>query len=233
MFRFINRQQYAVEYQIDGKTVSEPQTLWFGPDDDLKIRQMGFDEGRVFKKGEALLKIKEIAGDHLFVDRLTYNFRQPKRGEIIVFKTAGIEAMPRQDQFYIKRLVGMPNEKMTIGNDHHVRINGEKLTAATPHFEFVYSFGPIHKENHYFGHVNQETSEKLGRFVPAPYFQNEKSLPFTVGPKHYTVFGDNTLNSFDSRAWGDFPQKNVIGKSFFVYWPISNHGKSRFGWGHR
>jgi signal peptidase I len=43
------------------------------------------------------------------------------------------------------------------------------------------------------------------------------------------VFGDNTVNSLDSRYWGDFPEQNVIGKSFFVYWPFSQ----RFGWGQR
>ncbi len=43
------------------------------------------------------------------------------------------------------------------------------------------------------------------------------------------VMGDNTMNSFDSRGWGDFPATNVIGKSFFVYWPITD----RFGWGNR
>jgi signal peptidase I len=43
----------------------------------------------------------------------------------------------------------------------------------------------------------------------------------------YVVFGDNTVNSLDSRYWGSLPQVNVIGKAFFVYWPIS----PRFGWG--
>jgi hypothetical protein len=51
--------------------------------------------------------------------------------------------------------------------------------------------------------------------------------------------GDNTLNSSDSRYWGDFPRENVIGKSFFVYWPIGTTAfkgeerPSRFGWAHR
>jgi len=40
------------------------------------------------------------------------------------------------------------------------------------------------------------------------------------------VMGDNTMNSLDSRYWGDFPATSIIGKSFFVYWPIT----SRFGW---
>jgi signal peptidase I len=48
-----------------------------------------------------------------------------------------------------------------------------------------------------------------------------------IEPGHFVVFGDNTVNSADSRYWGELPDENVIGKSFFVYWPIT----SRFGWG--
>ena len=54
------------------------------------------------------------------------------------------------------------------------------------------------------------------------------SREFTVRPNHLFVMGDNTMNSLDSRSWGDFPASNVIGKSFFVYWPITD----RFGWGY-
>jgi signal peptidase I len=39
------------------------------------------------------------------------------------------------------------------------------------------------------------------------------------------MMGDNTMDSLDSRYWGDIPSSSIIGKSFFVYWPIS----SRFG----
>jgi len=235
--RAINRQSYVLAYNVDGQVVRKTETLWFGPDDDAKLRdRMQLFESRQVRKGEPYIKIKEYCGDHLFVNRLTYNFRHPRRGEIIVFKTKGINpAIMRQDQFYIKRLVVLGGEKVIIGDDQHTRINGQRLTAATPHFENVFTFGPVPKENYYFGHVNQATAMKLpDRYGNlSPLFPGENMEPVEVRPNHYMVFGDNTLHSFDSRGWGDFPRENVIGKSFFVYWPISNHRQSRFGWSHR
>jgi signal peptidase I len=52
---------------------------------------------------------------------------------------------------------------------------------------------------------------------------------FLVETNRYFVMGDNTFNSLDSRYWGSLSAKSVIGKSFFVYWPITK----RFGWGNQ
>ena len=43
------------------------------------------------------------------------------------------------------------------------------------------------------------------------------------------------MNSFDGRAWGDFPEEKVVGKASFVFWPIGGRDRipSRFGWGYR
>ncbi|HON09047.1 MAG TPA: signal peptidase I, partial [Verrucomicrobiota bacterium] len=89
-------------------------------------------------------------------------------------------------------------------------------------------FGPEPVEGGYFGHINNYIAAKYNKAGLAPLFLDDTS-EFTVAPKRYLVLGDNTLNSLDSRYWGDFPQENVIGKAFFVYWPIS----PRFGWEHR
>jgi signal peptidase I len=185
-----------------------------------------------YRKGEQVVRMRVITGDHLFVDRLTYNFRAPKRGEIIVFETKNIDTLP-QDQFYIKRLVGLGGERVQIGDDRHLRINGERLDASTPHFEKVYSFDSKSppQESHYSGHVNEKTYRRYdprGGGQNMQYFPNENAT-YTVQPDHYIVMGDNTMNSLDSRYWGDFPATNVIGRSFFVYWPLSD----RFGWGYR
>lgn len=216
------------------KFAGQWETLIFPPDyggEDLQ-RRSGLREGARFRQGQDMVKLRVICGDHLFVNRMTYNFRRPERGEIVVFKTAGIAPLP-QDQFYIKRMVAMGGEEIAIGDDRHLRINGQRLDrdSAYPHFAMVYSF-PTNlppRPDHYSGHVNGTIAHK---FEPgahlAPLFQTESQRQ-VVPPRAYVVMGDNTLRSYDSRGWGPFPQENIIGKSSFVYWPIS----SRFGLGYR
>ena len=195
--------------------------LWCAPPAGTLEARAGLQSDHSYHKGEDIVKLRVNAGDHLFVDRITYNFRPPKRGEIIVFATQGIDNLP-QDQFYIKRMVAMGGDRVQLADDRHLIINGKRLDASTPHFENVYSFNPKRppQESHYSGHVNFP--------YLSPYFQG-KPDGVLVAPDHYMVMGDNTMNSLDSRAWGDFPATNVIGKSFFVYWPITD----RFGWGTR
>jgi signal peptidase I len=220
-------------------------TLWFPPDygeEPMRFRA-GLDPERVFHRGEDVIKLRVSAGDHLFVDRLTYNFRPPERGEIVVFETKGIPDDIRDqfnipaDEFYIKRLVGLSGETLSIHQDYEVEnvprlgtkpvgnlvVDGRPLSASTPHFENLYSFSnpPAgatvlqYQENHYYGHAMLQS---LG---PGQNYQVETN--------HYFVMGDNTFNSLDSRYWGGFPAQYIIGKSFFVYWPITK----RFGWGNQ
>ncbi len=205
-------------------------TVYFPPDyGQAKLEdpnRANLNGRHFYRKGDHVVWLRVKAGDHLFVDRMTFNFRKPTRGEIAVFQTAGIDhpRMP-QDQFYIKRLVALGGERVQIGDDRHLRINGQRLDASTPHFENVYSFDPAKppEESEFSGHVNG-----VGRPGLAPLFPNQEKT-FTLEPNTYMVMGDNTLNSFDSRGWGPFPAQNVIGKSLFVYWPITK----RFGWGNR
>jgi signal peptidase I len=237
------------------------KTIWF-PGDGLfgLSRESGHGDRAVIprnedgsyatvKKGDYVFAMKTVAGDHLLVDRFTYNFRKPRRGEIIVFKTRGIENLP-QDQLYIKRLIGLPGEKIQIGDDQHVVADGRRITAADRHFEMVYSFNnatdpvamaktpeEIEKAYQatlntppYRGHVNQKIATQIFHFGRglAPLFPDETAV-LPVRPEHYLPMGDNQLNSSDGRVFGDFDQKNLIGKCWFIYWPFTD----RFGWGYR
>ncbi|MGH7940141.1 MAG: S26 family signal peptidase [Limisphaerales bacterium] len=220
-------------------------TILFPPDcgeESLQDRAgLTLSPGRVYKKGEDVIKMRVHAGDHLFVDRLTYNFRPPRRGEIVVFETTGIDRLPpdQQNTFYIKRLMGLGGEHLALNQDYEVAgvpqpptmletatepagnliVNGKQITAETPHYENLYSFSNPPKgatvlnyaDDKYFGNA------MIGALAPG--------CGYDVEPGHAFVMGDNTFNSYDSRYWGDFPATKIIGKSFFVYWPIS----SRFG----
>jgi signal peptidase I len=237
----VRREKHRMWFTPDGGERSDGlDTLWKRSDLGAPNQDLLLERGRTFKKGDYIVKVLETSGDHLFVDRLTYNFRRPQRGEIIVFDTSHIQhermriphpRIPDLNTFYIKRMVAMGSEKVRILNDRHLEIDGVRLDASTPHFENVYTFEGPPEDSEYSGTLNDHVADqyKDPRYGSMfPLFPDENTV-YTVRPDHYMVMGDNTMNSFDSRAWGDFPQENVIGKSFFVYWPISD----RFGWGHR
>jgi signal peptidase I len=220
-------------------------TIYFPPDygeEPLMYRAgLNLSPGRVYHQGEDVIKLRVHSGDHLFVDRLTYNFRTPKRGEIVVFQTKGIPEEQRDiwrippDEFYIKRLIGLSGETISLKQDYlvsnppppldnptavgHLVIDGQALSASTPHFENLYSYSGakpgtnalIYHENLYYGHA------MVQRLAPVQEVQ--------IAPGNSFMMGDNTMNSLDSRYWGDIPSTSIIGKSFFVYWPLTK----RFG----
>ena len=196
-----------------------------------------------FHKGDDIFKFKMKTGDHLFVNRVTYNFRNPKRGDIAVFSIKSDDVtnphadsgLPITDTFYIKRLVALGGERVAIGPDRHLIINGRRLTSADPGFEFIYSQPtdsspfPLHPvvKSVYSGHE----PVRLFSGSQAFKFTNKSGITTATVPKgYYLMFGDNTYSSSDSRYWGALPKKNVIGISSFVYWPPLS---PRFGWSHR
>lgn len=60
-------------------------------------------------------------GEYLLTDKLTYKFRDPKRGEVIVFEPPGVD-----DDEYIKRVIGLPGERISV-KEGKVFINGKML----------------------------------------------------------------------------------------------------------
>lgn len=209
-------------------------TVWFPPEGLLwraGLAARGSPDShpvllpRSFQAGEDIIKLRVVSGDHLFVDRLTYNFRRPRRGDIIVFETKHIyHPNVPQNQYYIKRLVALGGETVSINNDNRLVINGQPLTAQTPGFEKLY------------GSTAGSGSKAAGGYCghePVERFRDGQQM--VVPKNHYLAMGDNTRNSLDSRYWGSIPREDVIGKAFFVYWPIgsANGRPSRFGLGYR
>jgi signal peptidase I len=213
----VSKQRFTIGNQL--------HTIWFPPDDLWKRAEVY--PGMKFEAGDDVIRLKVTSGDHLFVDRMTYNFRRPERGETIVFKSTGVPKLT-QNTHYIKRLVGMGGEKIRIGDDRHAYINDRRLEVSDPGFDRVYSFGNKAPEDSvYSGHVNGKVAREYGNLSIAMQTEfPDGDTAYQIRDNHYFVMGDNTMNSYDSRAWLDFPREKVIGKQCFVFWPITE----RFGW---
>ncbi len=205
-------------------------TLWFVTDNLPPIVKVptsrlvflygGAKADYSYQTGEDILRVLVTGGDHILVDRLTYNFRKPRRGEIIVFLASHISGL-QDGVHYIKRLVGLGGERIRIGNDRHLRVNGRRLDEKTPFFEQVYGGLGAPADSRYSGHLNDLGAQALGmgRGSIASKFPNER-MEFVVRPRHYLVMGDNTVSSYDGRKFGDFAQELVVGRQIGAYWPL-------------
>ena len=141
--------------------------------------------------------------DYLIVDRLSYRLGSPRRGDLLVFRTDVISGMP-QDQIYVKRLIGMPGERLEI-RDGYVFANGKRLTEGE-------GIPPIH-------FVTREAIETG---------EGGSSASYAVDKGGYFVLGDNSKNSLDSRYFGCVPRKNIYGKVTGIYYPFSRAGRPRY-----
>ena len=169
--------------------------------------------GKKVKKGEPILDFDIITGDMLFVDRLTYHFRKPRIGEPFVFRTPNIPGLiqrarntgqPVSDLYYIKRLVGAGNDTLEVKDRTLYR-------------------NQIPNQG---SEVFDKNAQQIGEYYG--YEALEKLSPgksFTIPPNQYFAMGDNSDNSEDSRYFGGIPDREVVGKALFIYYPFTQ----RFG----
>ena len=165
--------------------------------------------GRMFKKGEPVISFDLLTGDLLFVDRISYNFIRPKIGSGFVFQTKNIPAIG-QDQYYIKRLVGAPGDVLEVQEPILLR-NGQPITGAAA-FQDIFSRKPPYR-----GYFNPPAA---GADEKSPHYLN-KGEQLTIPAHKFFAMGDNSLESADSRFWGYVPEKDVVGRPLFIYYPIT------------
>lgn len=191
------------------------------PEEQVFFAYAGVNPRRSYQPGEIMINTVVTSGDHLLVDRFTYHWRRPRRGEIVVFKPQGIEDL-EDDTYFIKRLVGLPGERVRIGDDRRVHVNGEPIDQAMPGFGKLYSFTNAPAENAYSGHLNESVARRYRRSARglAPLFRNG-NVERTVPGDALLLLGDNSFSSLDSRRWGALPERQVVGRAWCVYWPWS------------
>lgn len=180
-----------------------------------------------------------VAGDLILVNKFTYGIRlpvinrkvvemnSPQRGDVMVFK------FPKDTSLdYIKRVVGIPGDKISYKNKR-LSVNGKEL---------AYRQLPDYLNEEHLNYSRQFeetlngtphrilTDERSPSYVPNPdHFTgrercnyNTEGFTCTVPSGHYFVMGDNRDNSLDSRYWGFVSDQHIVGKAFFIWMNLGN-----------
>lgn len=151
-------------------------------------------------------RIHEVNGDSMLpnfhnrefvlTDQLTYKFRSPQRGEVVIFK-----APPQPQKEYIKRIIALPGEKIKIQNNRIMIFN-----SANPD-------GVVLEESYLTpGTITEGKTEITANTV------------FAVPKGQYIVMGDNRTASSDSRQWGGVPAGMIVGRAILRIWPPNKIG---------
>lgn len=175
----------------------------------LLIRQ-----GSQINPGDRLARAWKHAGDHIFVDKIRYNFTKPKRGDVFVFSTAGIEhPQIKKNNYYIKRLCGLPGDTITIDPPYLVA-NGERVLEP-PAFSRVVHDRDAGYNGYVFAHKDSSGN--------VPSILNGPDKQIKLGETEYLPLGDNSQSSLDGRYFGTVTEDYVVGPAFLVYWPFTRH----------
>ncbi len=166
-----------------------------------------------FIPSESMVPTLQI-NDRVLVNKLVYRFRDPRRGEIVVFVaerdaeapksffrkivdtiTEGLGAKQPPEKDFIKRVIGLPDETVEMRD----------------------------------GVVTITTKDGKKLKLDEPYLSSEKDTnpfgPFRVPPDRYFVMGDNRPNSSDSRfRLGPIKRSDIVGKAFVKVWPLGRAG---------
>ncbi|MGH8902884.1 MAG: signal peptidase I [Egibacteraceae bacterium] len=156
-----------------------------------------------------------LVGDRVLVNKVVYELRDPRRGEIVVFHHPDGTGVPQRDENllesflrslgsglgfgppgerdFIKRVIGLPGDEVEM-RDGVVYVNGEVLPEA-----------PTEEG----GYLQERDRSDFG--------------PVKVSPDHYLMMGDNRADSDDSRgSLGQITREELIGRAFVIIWPFSH-----------
>lgn len=179
---------------------------------------------QAFKIPTGSMETTLLIGDHLLVNKFAFAgqpgllrrllpYRTPRRGDVFVFKFPGSEEAQEPGEHYVKRIVGVPGDRIRIVH-RQLFVNGEALSEPYVRHDFLDQvtpgddFPPSAQE--YPRNSTLKWSEEIQGSV--------KDGELVVPPGKYFAMGDNREHSWDSRFWGFVPEALVSGRPLIIYW---------------
>lgn len=145
-------------------------------------------------KGESMQPTYQD-GEYILTNKIYNWIGEPARGDVVVFHSP--EDAKTQ---FIKRIIALPGEKIKIADN--------KVT--------------IYNDEHPEGKVLNESYLGNQTTVGDSYLDDGEIVE--VPENSYFVMGDNRHYSYDSRSWGFVDESKIVGRAFFIYWPIPEFG---------
>ena len=176
----------------------------------------GLAPGSAVRAGQTLWSGKVVTGDFLFVNRWLWNFRHPRRGDVMIFSTTGIKGL-QQGTHYIKRMTGTPGETLSV-KDGALWVDGAKPMEPR---RIAQIQNREKGEEHMYPYAGYRPSGNPGYNVPGRTIAADGDV-VKLGAAEYYACGDNSPSSYDSRYWGPVPAKNLVGVAGGVFWPTMN-----------
>ncbi len=183
-----------------------------------------------------------LVGDYIFVNKFAYGYSkyslpfspnlfsgrifesEPKRGDIVVFRFP-----PNPEVDYIKRLVGLPGDKIQVTNGV-LFINGKpvpKVADGTFNSDYAQDPGqdvPVFRET-------LDDGKTYDTLDQSPVSRGDNTQEFVVPEGHYFMMGDNRDNSLDSRFdVGFVPAENLVGRASVIFFSLGNDTSFREIW---
>jgi signal peptidase I len=157
---------------------------------------------QAYKIPTSSMKNNLLIGDHLLVNKFIYGlrsgflskilpYRDPQRGDVIVFKYPG-----NPDVAYVKRLIGLPGETIEMED------------------RIIY----ITRYDQALKKVVKEALKEDYTYYDPEKTRYDRFDPVDIPPGKYFAMGDNRYNSSDSRVWGFVPRDYFLGKALVIYW---------------
>ena len=167
--------------------------------------------GMDLEKGPMPLRRGNVVLVEMFREKPPGVFYRALDGALRFFILQRISLMDREEHLFVKRVIGLPGDEITMTN-FVIRVKVKDSSYSLTEFEVT--------ENDYTPSIP---------IVPSLW---DSSLPFSgnmerivLGENECFVLSDDRSNTNDSRTWGPVPVKNISGKAIFRYWPLARIGR--------